>query len=429
MNPDCQRWAELADLDALGEPVPSDGRAFQRAHQAVCAECEREAAIWRAMKVQDEPAPVDDAEVDKILSLADIERQRRVFLSRRWKGALVFMGGVAACAAAVFLWVSGRATQARLAETETHAIRTPATTAPSAAPSPAPRVPSDAPPVNDVAEAHCSRVVPGATVCLARGAVLARQVLSGAHRELEVAQGRAVVALAPQAPGTSFSLTTASGKVTAVGTIFSLEVGSDGGAVARVVEGKVLVRAGAEDTAHAVHAGQAFRLGEQQPIPLSDQDRDLDLELLSMADANDPSAAPSAPKPAPAAHGGGQTRPRDMLEYARSLRASGDSRGAADVYRKIHSDSPQSASGRAALVSLGELLLTLGDPQGALNAFDSYLVSRGALTQEAMFGRVRALRAAKRTAEERTAIQRFLAAYPDAPQSRVLRARLAAIEK
>jgi tetratricopeptide (TPR) repeat protein len=118
-----------------------------------------------------------------------------------------------------------------------------------------------------------------------------------------------------------------------------------------------------------------------------------------------------------------------MLEYARSLRASGDFRRAADVYRRIHAAAPQSPSGRAALVSLGELLLSLNDAHGALRAFDSYLVSGGSLAQEALFGRARALRTLNRPAEERAAIERFLAAYPNAPQSRVLRSRLAAMNE
>jgi hypothetical protein len=64
-----------------------------------------------------------------------------------------------------------------------------------------------------------------------------------------------------------------------------------------------------------------------------------------------------------------------------------------------------------------------------LSAFDSYLARGGALTQEALFGRARALRTLNRPAEERAAIDRFLAAYPTAPQSRVLRARLASMKQ
>jgi len=225
-------------------------------------------------------------------------------------------------------------------------------------------------------------------------------------------------------------LTTASGKVTAVGTIFSVEVTGDGAVIARVVEGKVLVRPATDGTPQPLHAGQALRLGDRQPTSLLDPDRDLDIALLSNAETDERDAlpAPSAAKQ-PAPPGVDTTRPRDTLEYARSLRAAGDSRGAAEVYRKIHADHPQSLSGRAALVSLGELLLSLGDAPGALSAFDSYLVGGGELKQEASFGRIRALRALHRQVEEQQAIGRFLREFPEAPQSRVLRVRLAAIQK
>lgn len=200
--------------------------------------------------------------------------------------------------------------------------------------------------------------------------------------------------------------------------------------VARVVEGKVLVRDGHGDAPHAVGAGQAFRMGEQEPTALSNQERELDLGLLSMAPADDSernAASPGEDGQAPAR--GAQPQARDTLERARALRASGDFRQAADVYRKIHADNPRSPSGRAALVSLGDLLLTLHDPQGALKAFDSYLAATGDLSQEAMFGRVRALRALNQRGDEERAIKRFIAAYPNAPQSRILRVRLAALQK
>jgi hypothetical protein len=323
------------------------------------------------------------------------------------------------------LWLSG-APEQRQPESERQALRG----APAFSASPAvtsDRAGGTAP--EPSAAPHCSEVVPGATVCLAAGTVLARRALTGPERELEIERGRAVVSLLPQPAGTSFSLTSRHGKVTAVGTIFSLEVGADGGAVARVTEGKVLIRAVADGTARPLQAGQALRLGGHEPAPLSDRERERDLALLELADERARDAAPEAsvaPRPAP--RSSAQT-PRDMLEYARSLRASGDLRGAADVYRKIHAAAPQSPSGRAALVSLGELQLTLRDPQGALSSFDAYLAGGGALAQEASYGRVRALRALNRGAEERRAIERFLATYPQAPQSRILRARLGAVSQ
>lgn len=427
MNGDCQRWAELADQDALGEPLPSDGQAFQRAHEASCADCAREARLWRALAVKEGATPLEQREVESILSLAAQDQARRQSLSLRRKGALVILGGVTAAAAAALLWMGGRAASPGLPSlAQQQALRSP-TVATSPSQSPTPALASAQPPIESAVAPSCSRVVPGATVCLGSGAVLGRRSLSGPHRELEVTKGRAVVSLDPQPAGTSFSLTTAAAKVTAVGTIFSVDVSEDGAIVTRVVEGKVRVRVGKDDQGHAVGAGQAFRVGEQEPTPLSSRERDLDLELLSIVGENERGGpSPSAGKPP--ARGDQASRP-DPLEYARSLRAKGDFRQAAEVYRKIHSDSPSSPSGRAALVSLGELLLTLHDPQGALRAFESYLVGGGALAQEAMFGRVRALRALNRPGDEQAAIQRFLAAYPDAPQSRILRARLAAMPR
>jgi len=429
MNLDCQRWAKLADLDAVGEALPSDERAFQRAHEAGCPHCSREARVWRSMGAMDgQDAELDEREVERVLSVAALDEARRVAFSRRWKNALVVGVGITACAAAAFLWFQGKPDPALRSDGE-QAL---GTRAGATSPSPSPAVaPTASQPVVQASPAACSQVVPGATLCLANGTVLGRRSLDGPHREIEVARGRAVVLLQPQPLGSSFSLTTASGKVTAVGTIFSVDVSEDGTTVARVVEGKVLVRAGQEDTPHAVKAGQAFRLGEQQPTPLSNQERDLDLGLLSMAPGDEKNergaASPSDAGQAPARSV--QPPARDSLELARSLRASGDFRQAADVYRKIYADNPRSPSGRAALVSLGDLLLTLHDPRGALRSFDSYLLAGGDLSQEAMFGRVRALRALNQRGEEERAIKRFIAAYPDAPQSRILRARLAAMPK
>jgi ferric-dicitrate binding protein FerR (iron transport regulator) len=425
MSLDCRRWIELADRAAAGEALPTEEQAFQGAHAASCAECAREAAMWRALKA---PAPdlAEAEEVERIMTLAAARRPSSspIALPQRWKG-MTLAAATVACAAALFLWWNGeraRGGSHRLAK-GTVTIAAPQHRIPAAnSASPAGAAESGAPP-------HCSEVIPGATVCFARGAAIASRTLEGPDRALELARGRAVVSLLPQPPGTSFSLTTALGKVTAVGTIFSVEVRADGATIARVVEGHVSVRAGETDTAHSVVAGQAFRLGEQQPTLLSDHERDLDLALLSLAgsierDRSNPSSAPKAGEV-----GGAPAAPSDMLGYARSLRASGDFRRAADVYRSIHAANPQSPSGRAALVSLGELLLSLHDTQGALSAFDAYLVGGGALTQEALFGRVRALRTLKRPVEERAAIARFLAAYPNAPQSRVLRSRLAAMKK
>ena len=117
---------------------------------------------------------------------------------------------------------------------------------------------------------------------------------------------------------------------------------------------------------------------------------------------------------------------RDLLGRARALRTQGAFREAADAYRAAFASDPHGAEGRTALVGLGGLLLSeLNDPAGALQAFDSYLSERkGALTQEAEFGRIRALRALGRYQAEKAAIQSFLVAHPEGPDAQVLRRRL-----
>ncbi|MBI5537181.1 MAG: FecR domain-containing protein [Deltaproteobacteria bacterium] len=115
----------------------------------------------------------------------------------------------------------------------------------------------------------------------------------------------------------------------------------------------------------------------------------------------------------------------ELLQQARALRAGGRLGESAEAYRKLLRAWPRSAEARAATVSLGDVLLSLGDNAGALRMFDGYLGSGGgALAQEAKYGRIRAFRASGRSAEERQAIEQFLADYPSSVQARTLQSRL-----
>jgi len=70
----------------------------------------------------------------------------------------------------------------------------------------------------------------------------------------------------------------------------------------------------------------------------------------------------------------------------------------------------------------------LGNAHAALAAFDAYLTGNGSLRQEALYGRIRALRALGKTAPERAAIASFLEAFPESVQASPLRARLAELD-
>jgi hypothetical protein len=136
------------------------------------------------------------------------------------------------------------------------------------------------------------------------------------------------------------------------------------------------------------------------------------------------SAHPSAP-PAPAVGSPLDPSVQD-LAHGNALRAQGDFRGAAVVYRAVVAAGPRSTEGRTALVSLGELLLSeLGDPDGALAAFDDSLSLRGgALTRQAAYGRIRALHALGRGPEERAAARVFLTHFRTGPEADALRLQL-----
>jgi tetratricopeptide (TPR) repeat protein len=253
--------------------------------------------------------------------------------------------------------------------------------------------------------------------------VITHREVDSKERFLELDRGHIVVSLARQPEGTSFSIVTAAGRVTAVGTVFSVESREDGTTIARVVEGKVAVRQKGDPASRPLRAGESFQLGNRKPSALTREDRERDLallpaevrEALSRATGSSTSASGLAPASTPEA----------LLKQALALRAQGQFRRAADVYRKIHETSPNSAAGDAALVSLGELSLSsLNEPGAALTAFNSYLARGGELSQEAAFGKIRALRALRRSADERRAIEQFLKQYPSSPQSRVLRQRL-----
>ncbi|WP_394834974.1 tetratricopeptide repeat protein [Pendulispora rubella] len=139
-----------------------------------------------------------------------------------------------------------------------------------------------------------------------------------------------------------------------------------------------------------------------------------------------------APAPAPFSdaavhveHAANAKSAAELLAAARVRRDRGDLPAAMGAYRELFDRHGGSAEAHTALVPWGELQLSpLSDPREALSAFDRYLVRGGPLEQEASFGRIRALRALGRTADERAAIEAFLRRFPDGSLTSSLRKRL-----
>jgi ferric-dicitrate binding protein FerR (iron transport regulator) len=137
-----------------------------------------------------------------------------------------------------------------------------------------------------------------------------------------------------------------------------------------------------------------------------------ELEASTSAEARSGSEGSAAPVPSAA----------ELLARARSLRSSGRYREAGSAYQRLMATHPRSALARVALVSLGELQLSqLGSPAAALQSFDAYLAGGGSLTQEARYGRIRALRQLGRSVEARRASEAFVRDYPGSAQAKSLR--------
>jgi hypothetical protein len=267
-----------------------------------------------------------------------------------------------------------------------------------------------------------------------------------AHRRLDLVRGRLVATLDPQPAGTTFSVSTPAGVVTAVGTIFTVEVlpGSEPVRV-RVLKGAVKVRTSdAQERTLAAHQSLAF--GLEAPTGVAAELETADLALLRTdaenapqsepaEDVPSPTAASQAPEPpAPGAvHAPTPTEPPtagELLRQALDLRARGRFGEAAQTYRKLATSHPGTPEARASLVSLGDLHLSrLHDPAQALRSFDAYLASGDrTLEQEAEYGRIRALRALGRTAQEREAIEHLLLGYPSGVHAEPMRARLLSLK-
>lgn len=102
-----------------------------------------------------------------------------------------------------------------------------------------------------------------------------------------------------------------------------------------------------------------------------------------------------------------------LFADANAVRRRGDTRQAVALYQALRQRFPESSQAQLSAISLGELLLA-DDPAGAVAAYSAYLHDspNGSLTEEALFGRARGLRALGRIAEERQTWQELSRRFP-----------------
>lgn len=112
----------------------------------------------------------------------------------------------------------------------------------------------------------------------------------------------------------------------------------------------------------------------------------------------------------------GAASPRELLKKARAQRRERDWSGAAKTYSALVDAYPETPQGHAAMVALAHLQLErLGRVDAALASFEHYLLlaPRGALREEASFGRILALREMGRDGAAKEAMKAFMQAHPN----------------
>jgi hypothetical protein len=221
-----------------------------------------------------------------------------------------------------------------------------------------------------------------------------------------------------------FVVSTVSGDVEALGTVFSVSADGAWGEV-HLVEGRLRLRP-IDGEPFEIRQGTAATLtGSTRPLETEEAGQTLALLGLEGAPPPPEEATSSAPEERDGGHPHEalprrhRPDPAALLDGARQARARGDIGEAVRLYEELQRRYPASAEARAALVALGQVHPS---PAAALRAFDTYLdTGGGALAHEALYGRIRALRALGRQAEAAREGEVFLRRFPTSPYATTLR--------
>lgn len=276
----------------------------------------------------------------------------------------------------------------------------------------------------------CLAIQPGIGVCLDANTRIKLESLTAPHVRVRVEQGLALATLSPRAAGETFALLAADVTATARGTVFAARrQGADTEIL--VVEGLVDVVRGAAAAARvgahtAVLFSSAQGAATHSTLSATTEKRLLDLRSSS---GIWPQTAPAtAVSPAGSAEQPARPTASALLKAARTEMAAGSSRSALILYEKLRTAYPTSVEANTVLPTMGKLELDLGQPQRALRSFDAYLAKPGVLAPEALAGKIRALRALGRSAAERSAIEQYVARYPNGLDTPSFRRRLTELE-
>jgi len=299
--------------------------------------------------------------------------------------------------------------------------------------------------VSTAAGVACLSIEQSVRVCLPSDSELVLSSLNPRDIRIAIVRGGGIASLTKRAPGSTFSLTGRGVVATAHGTVFALELAAGTAAPeVTVLEGNVEVSygalralVGAQTRARFENEGRAPTLVAvddlQQarllswlggPLPAMQAPA---VALLDPPKLGPVAGAPAASSVAERDDAAAGTSRESLFAAARAQAGLGNARAARVLYREILARYPGPSTASVEVV-LGNLEMDLDAPDHALRAFDAYLRSGGPLQPEALHGKVRALHALGRKADEAATIRTYLERYPHGFQAPALRRRLADLE-
>jgi hypothetical protein len=460
----CEKFASLTDAQSLGDSLEAGELEFVAEHQKTCEFCRSEARLYGTLEGILEAAPPRIAfEVPPI--------QRKSSRPR----VLALLAGAAAIAAAAAWFVRASpdsispVTLARAHIAVAQSVRVNGALAQAGQQL---HVGDNVSAERDT----CLKVEPSVDVCLSGGAMVQVEDLSLSHRRLRLLAGSVKSDLQPQPVGTSFGIVTRDSESVAVGTSFQVAIeGESAGSVTRVFHGIVAVQAqgqaprrvvahqsfesktknlramtAAEEGAlvalvaapvsrdiagsqvvsiesvpsaaqvtvdgrvagetpvslllapgtHRVEIAREGHAPEQHTIDVRDSAQSLNVTLSEVV----PTAVEAAPT---------EMTPERLLGQAKLALSHREFDSADEVMERLETTFPKSAQARVALLARAELKLDAqNDAASALPLFDAYLQRGGSLREQALFGKIRALRVLNRTEEMNDALRRVKAEFP-----------------
>lgn len=418
--------------DFLVGNLAEDARIRFEMHLGTCEQCRESIALWNgfANAVREEPLDSYPPLVERRMVIAALARRgpepRPSSVNwKRW--ASMSLAAAAVAVFALFITLS----------TGTKDRATDKTQSPAQVASVSKTNNNDGLAVTTMKDGRqVIAVSPGTNLWLDKDAKVLVEHIETKNARFRLEEGRVVAEVKAPVKGYRFVVATPNGEVEAKGTVFSVEVGSEGVEKARVMRGSIEVRQTERESREVLksvvlQAGEESKVGGTVPTVATSEEMALDMcvvtgcpdvelesgdqtetedeqelsdDQAATADVveteavdNDlkfvitgrssaarkgsgsesvsgPSSEDDVADDSEASNEKSPSRTRTLVSLALERRRSGGYSMAAETYRQLIREYPGSEDARNALVSLGQLeLVELGRPKAALDNFRSYL--------------------------------------------------------